>query len=160
MRYENIWGIGTNSSVIGHEVKWQLLSHVWLFRTPVGCSLPCSSVHGILQARILEWVAYPSSRGSFQPGDQTRVSCITGRFFLPAELHSNTISDNHIKHTQFQVYILFSSPAIKFFFLSYYSFLIFTKELCAFPLQFSQNNMEEGKNMLIRSSNIYIFKSC
>ena len=38
------------------------------------CSPPGSSVHGILQARILEWVAMPSSRGSSQPRDQTRVS--------------------------------------------------------------------------------------
>ena len=45
------------------------------------CSWPGSSVHGILQARILEWVAIPFSRGSFQPGDQTHGSCITGRFF-------------------------------------------------------------------------------
>ena len=36
---------------------------------------------GILQARILEWVAMPSSRGSSQPRDQTHVSCITGGFF-------------------------------------------------------------------------------
>ena len=36
---------------------------------------------GILQARILEWVAMPSSRGSFQPRDQTQVSHIAGRFF-------------------------------------------------------------------------------
>ena len=42
---------------------------------------PGSSVHGILQARILEWVAMPSSRGSFQPRDRTWVSCIAGRFF-------------------------------------------------------------------------------
>ena len=40
-----------------------------------------SSVHGILQGRILEWVAVPSSRGSSQPRDQTQVSCIAGRFF-------------------------------------------------------------------------------
>ena len=39
------------------------------------------TVHGILQARILEWVAFPFSRGSSQPRDQTRVSCIAGRFF-------------------------------------------------------------------------------
>ena len=39
------------------------------------------TVHGILQARILEWVAMPSSRGSSQPRDQTQVSCIAGRFF-------------------------------------------------------------------------------
>ena len=36
---------------------------------------------GILQARILEWVAFPFSRGSSQPRDQTQVSCISGRFF-------------------------------------------------------------------------------
>ena len=40
---------------------------------PVDCSLPGSSVHGILQARILEWVAIPFSRGSFQPRDRTQV---------------------------------------------------------------------------------------
>ena len=39
------------------------------------CSPPGSSVHGILQARIPEWVAMPSSRGSSQPRDQTPVSC-------------------------------------------------------------------------------------
>ena len=38
-------------------------------------------VHGILQARILEWVAFPFSRGSSQPGDHTQVSRIAGRFF-------------------------------------------------------------------------------
>ena len=38
-------------------------------------------VHGILQARILEWVAVPSSRGSFQPRDWTQVSHIAGGFF-------------------------------------------------------------------------------
>ena len=37
--------------------------------------------HGILLARILEWVAFPFSRGSFQPRDQTQVSHIAGRFF-------------------------------------------------------------------------------
>ena len=39
------------------------------------------TVHGILQARILEWVAFPLSRGSSRPRNQTRVSCIAGRFF-------------------------------------------------------------------------------
>ena len=40
------------------------------------CSPPSSSVHGILQARILEWVAMPCSRGSSQPKDQTHISYI------------------------------------------------------------------------------------
>ena len=48
---------------------------------PVDYSSPGSSVHGILQARILEWVAISFSRGSSQPRDQTRVSCIAGRRF-------------------------------------------------------------------------------
>ena len=41
------------------------------------CSLPGSSVHGISQARILEWVAIPYSRGSSQPRAQTQISCIS-----------------------------------------------------------------------------------
>ena len=45
------------------------------------CSPPGSSVHGILQARILEWVAISFSRGSSQPGDWTQISCIAGRCF-------------------------------------------------------------------------------
>ena len=48
---------------------------------PMDCSLPGSSVHGIFQARILEWVAISFSRGSSQPRDQTRVSLIAGRRF-------------------------------------------------------------------------------
>ena len=43
--------------------------------------LPGFSVHGIFQARILEWVAMPSSRGSSQPRGQTRISHIVGRWF-------------------------------------------------------------------------------
>ena len=48
---------------------------------PMDYSLPGSSVHGILQARILEWVAIPFSRGSSQPRDRTWFSCIAGGFF-------------------------------------------------------------------------------
>ena len=49
---------------------------------PLGYSPQGSSAHGILQARILEWVAIPSSRRSSQPMDWTQFSCITGRFCL------------------------------------------------------------------------------
>ena len=44
---------------------------------PMDCYLPGSSVHGILQARILEWVAIPSGRGSSQPRDPTHVSYVS-----------------------------------------------------------------------------------
>ena len=57
--------------------------------SPMDYSLQGSSVHGILQARILEWVAIPFSRGSSQIRDQTQVCCLASRFFtvftLPGE---------------------------------------------------------------------------
>ena len=56
----------------------QLCSTVW---GPMDYSLLGSSVPGILQARILAWIAIPFSRGSSQPRDRTRVSCTAGRFF-------------------------------------------------------------------------------
>ena len=58
-----------------------LLSHVWLFETPWTVARQAPLSIGILQARILEWVAMPSSRRSSQPRDQTQVSHIAGRFF-------------------------------------------------------------------------------
>ena len=48
---------------------------------PMDCSLPGSYVYGNLQARTLEWVAIPFSRGSSQPRDRTQVSSIAGRLF-------------------------------------------------------------------------------
>ena len=48
---------------------------------PMDCIPPGSSVHGILQARILEWVAILFSKESFQPRDRTRVSYTAGRLF-------------------------------------------------------------------------------
>ena len=48
---------------------------------PTDCSPPGSSVHGISQARILQWVAVPSSRGASRPRDRTQVFGIVGGFF-------------------------------------------------------------------------------
>ena len=48
---------------------------------PVDYSPPGSSVHGVFQAKILEWVAISYSRGSTQPKDQTAPPALTGRFF-------------------------------------------------------------------------------
>ena len=53
----------------------------WTLCNPMNCSLPGFSVHGILQARILQWVAISSSRGSSQSRDWTWLSCISGGFF-------------------------------------------------------------------------------
>ena len=66
---------------------------------PMDCSPPGSSVHGILQARILEWVAIPFSRGSSRPRDWTWISCIAGRFFTiwtTREAQSLTIQTRYL----------------------------------------------------------------
>ena len=63
--------------------KWSEVAQSWLtLCDPVDCSPPGSSVHGILQARILEWIAISFSRGSSQPRDRTQVSCSAGRCFI------------------------------------------------------------------------------
>ena len=54
--------------------KWKPLSRVQLIATPW-------TVHGILQARILEWAAFPFSKGSSPPRDRTQISHIAGGFF-------------------------------------------------------------------------------
>ena len=66
---------------------------------PLVCNLPGSSVHGIFQVRILEWVAIPFIRGSSQPRDWTWVSCIACRFF--------TIQATKEAHTCIFFFILF-----------------------------------------------------
>ena len=75
---------------------------------PLDCSLPDSSVHGIFQERILEWVAISSNRGSSWARDQTCdscVSCIAGGFFMaepPGNPHIfrlyNTIFFKGVQH--------------------------------------------------------------
>ena len=60
------------------KVKAKSLSRVQLF-DPMDCSLSGSSIHGIFQARVLEWIAISFSRGSSQPKNRTRVSHIAGR---------------------------------------------------------------------------------
>ena len=62
-----------------YQVHVQLCLILW---DPLDCSLLGSSIYGIFQARILEWVTISSSRGFPQPRDRTHVSCIAGRFFI------------------------------------------------------------------------------
>ena len=60
---------------------------------PMDWNLPNSSVHGILQARILEWVAISFSRGSFWPRDWTQVSCTAGRLLIWAKSILEIVKD-------------------------------------------------------------------
>ena len=76
MRFTHI--VAFSSILKGHcymKVKVKSLSRVRLC-DPIDCSLPGSSVHGIFQARVLEWVAISFSRGSSRPRDRTWVSRI------------------------------------------------------------------------------------
>ena len=66
---------------------------------PVDSSLPGSSIHGILQIRILEWVAVSFSRGSSQPRNQTRVSCFEGRFFTDLAMREDGLIDANMVPT-------------------------------------------------------------
>ena len=73
------WQVGSLPLVPPEELKWSQSCPTLC--DPVDCSLPGSSVHGILQVRILEWVAISFSRGASQLRDWTWVSCIAGRRF-------------------------------------------------------------------------------
>ena len=70
-----IWSLNLNFKECSMKVK------VTRSCTTLCHPMDCTSLHGILQARILEWVAIPFSRGSSQSRDLTQVSCMAGRFF-------------------------------------------------------------------------------
>ena len=79
----DLWWIIVYKPLVWCEwiVKVKSLSRVPTLRDPMDCSLPGSSVHGIFQARVLEWVTVSFSRRSSRPRDWTRVSRIVGRCF-------------------------------------------------------------------------------
>ena len=64
-----------------HLKKWKWSQSCQTLCNPMDCSPPGLSFHGILQVRILEWIAFPFSRGSSQSRDGTQVSRIAGWFF-------------------------------------------------------------------------------
>ena len=89
-----------------------------VFCGPMDCSPPGSSVHGMLQGRILEWAAIPFSRGSSQPRHQIHLSCIAGRFLTiwairEASNYPNSLLESPVHNS--------SSPLI--FFLVIYSYI-------------------------------------
>ena len=115
---------------------------------PMDCSPPGSSFLGILQARILVWVAIPFSRRSSQSRDQTCVPCIVRKFvtiWITREAHSMTYMKDKVLHMENTEY--FTNTCIKllpstkkymkvnlFFFLRPYNFKIeWTKNKKNFP---------------------------
>ena len=78
-----MWGLGTGiwSMLLVHnkESESEVAQSCPTLCDPMNGSLSGSSIHGIFQARVLESIAISFSRGSSQPRDQTRVSCIVDR---------------------------------------------------------------------------------
>ena len=102
---------------------------------PVDCSPPGSSVHGILQARILEWVAMPSSKESFQPGTEPMslmFPALAGRFFTTStnweapfngQLHINNFLYICIIYTSY-FYIFTTLKSFKFIDINLFQFYL------------------------------------
>ena len=74
------------------------------FCNPMDCSSPGSSVHGILQARILQWDATPFSRGSSWVRDWIQVSCIAGRFFTVWAIREAPLLDEYLHLKPVSIY--------------------------------------------------------
>ena len=74
------------------------------------CSLPGSSIHGILQSRILKWVALPFCRGSFQPRDQTYVSHIVERFFTIWAIWEAQTLAGWVQKQDLYIYVVYKRP--------------------------------------------------
>ena len=126
-------------------------SHVWLCY-PMDCSLPVSSLHGIFQTRILEWVAMPYSRGSSQPRDWTGVSCVSctvSGYSLPlshqGSPYSTSMCPNTMHSFRFSVYVTSPqsspapqpSPAPSYLFLFWTLFFSHDKSLIPFEKTFT-----------------------
>ena len=71
------WKLFRRISSLNSDVHAQSLQSCLTLHGPMDCSLPTSSVHRIFLARILEWIAMPSCRGSSWPRDLTHVSCVS-----------------------------------------------------------------------------------
>ena len=96
-----LWGLGLDFYLACACMHAQSLQLYLTLCDPLDHSLPGSSVHGILQARILEWVVMPSSRGSSWPRGWTCISCITGGFFTHLFQHCL------LKRLSFLLWIIF-----------------------------------------------------
>ena len=111
----------------------QSLSHVQIFATPWTVARQAPLSMGILQARILEWVAMLSFRGSSQPRDRTQVSCTAGGFFTiwatkearGDSLRKLVFTISHLTNAiHVEVYGLHFKKHFKFIFKSYFIYFL------------------------------------
>ena len=81
MPFQNLWRVVLVCLLLRERKESEVTQTCLTLCNPMDCSLPGSSVYGIFQARVLEWVAMSFSRGSSRPKDRTWVSHIVGRRF-------------------------------------------------------------------------------
>ena len=97
------------------SMQSEVTQSCWTLCDPMDCSLPGSSVNGILQARIFEWVAIAFSRGSSWLRNRTGVSCIVGRFFISRLTHGESCHKkstfSSAGYSNFQLVIWFSNSS-------------------------------------------------
>ena len=105
----------------------------WKVKVAQSCLTLCDpmdyTVHGILQTRTLEWVAFPFSRGSFQPRDWTQVSHIAGRFFTTWATREAPLGLRYGKRTSIWAIFLFWCPPLPFWCALLYFILDLPNEL-------------------------------
>ena len=100
------WGRAATARVYGCKLKEsesEVAESCLTLCDPMDCSLPGSSVHGIFQARVLEWAAISFSKESSRPRDWTWVSRIAGRHFTiwatrEAKLSNSQLQNKHTRH--------------------------------------------------------------
>ena len=112
------------------------------------------TVHGILQARILEWGTFPFSRGSSQPKDQAQLSCIAGRFYTPKEKKKKTVVlEMERKHLCWSIECLGLDHLLlrgRWIFLELWPYIILLKIKAEFKKTFGQ---------CLRAANLSSFKN-
>ena len=102
---------------------------------PVDCSPPGSSVYRIFQARIVEWIAISFSRGSSRPRNQTKVSCVAGRFFTywarrEAWYIAYLFTMTYIIGNILSVFLWYNQLS-----MMYFSYYILVSSVCWYPLK-------------------------
>ena len=95
-----------HQNILSSPVKVKVFLSCLTLWDPMDCT-----VHGILQARVLEWVAFPFSRGSSQPRDGTQVSRTTGRFFTNWAIREAL---HHQRNPQLGVLSTLAQPLLSF----------------------------------------------
>ena len=124
---------------------------------PTLCNPTDCTVHGILQARILEWVAYSFSRGSSRPRNRTGISCIAGRFFTSWAIREVIFHGNEftvlVLESLFKIFYLLLGYLVSFCFSTISPFIVKSILWCLKLFQMSN----EGKEYTHTQTCLFLF---